>query len=87
MPNNRQVKYNPFPFAFMCLNQSAFVVFVSGSNIFSSDQQKDSKWMQAEYNLVSGEPKSNVLSSTFTRSHWQSAGTKYRELVGLEVNG
>lgn len=41
--------------------------------------------MQAEYNLVSGEPKSNVLSSTFTRCHWQSAGTKYRELVCLKA--
>lgn len=41
--------------------------------------------MQAEYNWVSGEPKSDVLSSTFLRCHWQSAGTKCRELVALEA--
>lgn len=41
--------------------------------------------MQAEYNWVSREPKSDVLLSPFVRCHWQSAGTKYRELVGLEA--
>lgn len=41
--------------------------------------------MQAEYNWVSGEPKSDVLSSTFLRCHWQSAGTKCKELVALEA--
>jgi len=41
--------------------------------------------MGGEYNWVSGEPKSDVLSSTFVRRHWQSAGTKYRELIGVEA--
>lgn len=34
---------------------------------------------------MSGESKSDMLSSTFIRCHCQSAGTKYGELVGLEA--